>query len=155
MARTPYIRHTRHRSYDRTRKTSNLKVWLLQQSARIGQTPDYILEVMMGVMGLSAPQVEVLAVVAPENTVLPAITGTAQVGQELSCSIGTWTGGPVLSYTFQWKAAGAAITDATAATYAPVGGDVGKTLTCDVTADNGIDTPVVASAAATAAVIAA
>jgi dipeptidyl aminopeptidase/acylaminoacyl peptidase len=37
----------------------------------------------------------------PVNTVLPAVTGTAQVGMVLSVTPGTWTGPPA-SYTYAW-----------------------------------------------------
>ena len=38
----------------------------------------------------------------PSNTVLPAITGAAQVGQVLSGSTGTWSGSPT-SFAYQWS----------------------------------------------------
>ena len=41
----------------------------------------------------------------PENTVAPAITGSAQTGHVLTCSTGTWTGEPTPTYTYQWKRA--------------------------------------------------
>ncbi|NTG07145.1 hypothetical protein [Rhizobium rhizogenes] len=72
----------------------------------------------------------------PANTVLPAITGTAQVGQTLTATNGTWTGSPTPTYTRQWKADGADISGATATTYVPVSGDVGKVITVTVTATN-------------------
>lgn len=91
--------------------------------------------------------------VDPANTVAPAITGTAKVGQTLTASLGTWTGKPTPVLTRQWKAAGVAIPGATAATYIPVVGDIGKVITVTVTGTNSTGTKS-ATSAATAAVIA-
>jgi hypothetical protein len=99
--------------------------------------------------------------VAPNNTGLPMITGTAAVGQTLMTSDGTWNGNPT-SFTYQWlrcPASGgqpdgsdcAAISDATTASYAPATGDVGFTLRAQVTAIN-TDGQVKATSNATAAV---
>lgn len=77
----------------------------------------------------------VAGVGTPVNSAAPTITGTAQVGQTLTAANGTWSGTP--TYTRQWKANGAPILGATAATYVPVAGDVGKTITVTVTATNG------------------
>ena len=92
------------------------------------------------------------AIDAPTNTVAPAITGTAQVGQVLSGSTGTWTESP--SFARQWLADGVAIEAATAATYTPVVGDVGKIIALRVTATANGRTSA-ATSAPTAAVIAA
>src|SRR5579875_3288854 len=79
---------------------------------------------------------------APTNTALPAITGTAQVGQTLTAGDGTWTGSPT-AYTYAWSSCDqygancSAISGATSKTYAPVAGDVGHTLRVTVTATNG------------------
>lgn len=90
---------------------------------------------------------------APANTVAPAISGTAQVGQTLTCSTGTWTGTPAPTFAFQWLKGGAAISGATGAAYVPVAGDVGGVITCRVTGTNSVSSvPVVT--APTAAVIA-
>lgn len=94
--------------------------------------------------GSSAP-------VAPANTVLPAITGTAKAGQTLSCSTGTWTGTAPISYAYQWKADGANISGATASSYLLTASEVGKVITCTVTATNAAGN-VSATSAATAAV---
>ena len=72
---------------------------------------------------------------APVNTVLPAITGTATVGQTLTASTGTWSNSPT-SYTYQWKADGTAISGAAASTYVLTSGESGKTITVTVTAYN-------------------
>ena len=82
---------------------------------------------------------------APTNAVLPAITGTPQVGQTLAASTGTWTGSPT-SYAYQWLRSGAAIAGATSASYAPASADIGATLACSVTA-----TSATGSASATSA----
>lgn len=89
----------------------------------------------------------------PVNTAAPAITGTAQVGQTLSGSTGTWTSKSSITYVREWLADGAVISGATAATYVPVAGDVGKTITERVTATNANGSAVAVSAP-TAAVIA-
>lgn len=90
----------------------------------------------------------------PANTVLPTITGTAQVGQILTSTNGTWTGNPTPTYTRQWKADGVNISGATATTYTPVVGDVGKVITVTVTGTNSAGNAS-ATSAGTAAVIAA
>jgi hypothetical protein len=70
----------------------------------------------------------------PVNTVAPAITGTAQEGQTLTCSTGTWSGSP--SYNYQWKRNGSNIGSATNSTYTLVTADVGQSIKCTVTATN-------------------
>jgi hypothetical protein len=78
---------------------------------------------------------------APRNTVRPTISGTAQVGQTLTVSNGTWTGG-VTSYTYQWQRCdqnGQAclnVSGATSKTYGVRSDDVGSTLRALVTAHN-------------------
>lgn len=78
------------------------------------------------------------APVAPTNTVAPAVTGTATVGQLLSTTDGTWTGDPVISFTYQWQRDGADIGGATANTYTLVIADYGKAIRCVVTGTNGV-----------------
>lgn len=90
----------------------------------------------------------------PANTALPTITGTAQVGQTLTSTNGTWTGNPNPTFTRQWKADGANISGETATTYVPVEGDVGKVITVTVTGTNSAGNAS-ATSAATVAVIAA
>lgn len=67
------------------------------------------------------------------NTVAPAVTGTPQVGQTLTCSTGTWTNSPT-SYSYAWRVGG--VTQGTASTYVVQSGDVGSTIVCLVTARN-------------------
>jgi hypothetical protein len=77
----------------------------------------------------------VFVVPVPVDTVLPGITGTAQPGQTLSCSTGSWTNSPT-SYAYQWNRDGAAIVGATSSTYAVQAGDTGHALTCTVIASD-------------------
>lgn len=88
----------------------------------------------------------------PSNTAAPSISGTAQVGQTLTASNGTWVGAATITYSYQWKRAGSNIVGATSSTYVPVLADVGSTLTVDVTGTNA-DGSATATSAATSAVI--
>lgn len=44
-----------------------------------------------------------VAGVAPANTAAPVVTGDAVVGETLTCSLGSWTGSPVLTMSRQWR----------------------------------------------------
>lgn len=90
---------------------------------------------------------------APANSVLPAISGTAQEDETLTAWVGTWTNSPT-SYTYQWKLDGSNIVGATNATYTCVTGDVDGAITVAVTAVNAAGSAS-ATSAATATVIAA
>lgn len=90
----------------------------------------------------------------PVNTAAPVVSGTAQVGQTLSVTTGTWTNTPV-SYTYQWARNGTTTTGATSNTYVPVTADIGSSLGCRVIASNAGGSSAVANSNATANVIAA
>lgn len=89
---------------------------------------------------------------APALVTVPAVTGTAQQGQLLAASNGTWTNSPT-SYAYQWQhcdTAGANCADiagATAFTYTVAPTDVGATLRVNVTATNAEGSTAAASAA--------
>jgi hypothetical protein len=74
----------------------------------------------------------------PSNTAAPTITGTPQTGQTLTANPGKWTGSP--AFSFQWQRCNAqgancaAISGATAQTYALQTADAGSTLRVAVTA---------------------
>lgn len=84
---------------------------------------------------------------APDNTVKPAITGTATEGQALTASIGTWDGDPTPSYTFQWFADGESLPGATSTTLLLTEDHVGKVITVAVTATNALGHAIAISAA--------
>lgn len=74
------------------------------------------------------------------NLTLPVISGLPEVGQNLVCSTGTWGGAPS-AYAYQWEretgpATGvyALLPGETGNTYPPVAGDIGRRVSCTVTA---------------------
>ena len=83
-----------------------------------------------------------VTVAGPANSVLPAVTGTAQQGAALAASGGVWTGAAPIAYAYQWQRCDAAavlcvdLVGATSATYGVAAGDVGATLRVRVTATN-------------------
>ena len=81
---------------------------------------------------------EVSSGVPPVNTVAPVISGTQVVGSTLTSTTGTWTGTPVIVYTYQWFRGATLIGGATASTYVLVQADAGNTsnITCQVTGTN-------------------
>lgn len=78
---------------------------------------------------------------APKNTSPPKISGAARVGEEMTATRGTWTGG-VRSYAYQWQRCDvtgencADVTGATGSSYGIRVADVGHTLRVVVTATN-------------------
>lgn len=74
------------------------------------------------------------AAAAPTNSVLPAISGIAQVGQTLTAWEGVWS--QASTFTYVWEADGTPISGATSKTYSPVVGNIGEVLTVVVTATN-------------------
>src|SRR5205814_9851205 len=97
---------------------------------------------------------------APSNVSLPAISGTAQEGQTLSASTGTWTGSPT-AFSYEWlrcNSAGAGcapIALATTASYTAGEADVGHTLRVAVVASNAAGSSAPATSPQTAVVTAA
>lgn len=87
-------------------------------------------------MLVDAKQIDNLSVSAPVNTALPTITGTAQVGETLTATTGTWTGSPAPEFAYTWEADGTAIEGATSDTYVIQADDLGKVITVTVTATN-------------------
>jgi hypothetical protein len=83
-----------------------------------------------------------VAIGAPANTVLPAVTGTPRIGSTLTASTGTWTGVTPLTYAYQWQrsnnngASWSSISGATARTFGTRLSDLGYRIRVAVTATN-------------------
>ena len=76
--------------------------------------------------------------IPPAFTVAPQTTGTAVVGQTLTCDGGTATGTEPITKTYQWYRGATLISGATNSTYTLVQADAGNTsnIKCTVTATN-------------------
>ena len=92
---------------------------------------------------------------APGNTSLPVLTGTAQVGSQLTSTGGRWTGSPT-SYAISWlrcDSSGAnctTISGETNLTYLLTSADQGATIRAAVTATNAYGSSTAVSAATAA-----
>jgi hypothetical protein len=80
--------------------------------------------------------------VAPTNSSLPAISGTASVGSTVTANPGTWSGSTPMTFQYQWLICGAyggschAIPGATTQTYKFTSADQGNTARVTVIASN-------------------
>jgi hypothetical protein len=97
--------------------------------------------------------------VAPTNSALPMVSGTAQEDDTLSATTGTWSGDPAPTYTYQWDrckgSSCGAISGAVASSYVASLQDVGYTLEVVVTATNPGGHPTATSAQTPTVLIAA
>ena len=83
---------------------------------------------------LSAPLIAAaaLAATAPSNSSPPTVSGTAQQGQTLTASTGSWSGDSPISYMFRWQRCNGSggscgdISGATAQTHTVGSSDVGR-----------------------------
>lgn len=85
----------------------------------------------------------------PVNTVAPQLTPAvpATIGVALTCSQGTWTGNPTITYSYQFFRGGSTSVLGPGSTtgYTTVSADVGSTITCKVTATNSVTSAVASS----------
>jgi GH25 family lysozyme M1 (1,4-beta-N-acetylmuramidase) len=99
-----------------------------------------------GAAAASAPTVAVGtagsgSTAAPAVTAQPTLAGTTTAGQQLTSSVGTWSGSPT-TFAYQWRrcdvtgANCAAIPGAIASAYTLTPGDIGTTVSLVVTATN-------------------
>ena len=107
----------------------------------------------LGTGAASAPSTAVVPLARLTSAPVPTITGTAKVGSTLTAHAGTWGPSPV-GLHYQWRAGGAAISGATAASYKVAGGYSGKRITVTVTGTKTGYLTVVRNSAPTAAVAA-
>ena len=84
----------------------------------------------------------VIVAAPPANKAVPTLSGTAEEGDTLTASLGTWDGTPPLAYTYQWQRCDEAgeecvdVEGADGSTYKLEADDVGDTLQVAVTASN-------------------
>ncbi|WP_395690833.1 hypothetical protein [Nocardioides sp.] len=83
----------------------------------------------------------------PSNTTAPWISGTPEPGQVLTCNPGGWSGTGTISYSYVWRRNGTAV--GAGSTYSVVGGDVGASFVCTVTATDDTGSTPVPTAAVT------
>ena len=95
---------------------------------------------------LSQPTSVIVAATAPVNSAVPAISGSAQAGQILTTSDGTWSGSPLPTFTYEWQRCNssgsgcATLSGEHSSTYAVVAADIGSTVRSLVTATNRVGT---------------
>ena len=83
-----------------------------------------------------------------------SIAGTAQVGSTLTYTAGTASGGvPPVTTAWVWKSGSTTVGVASSTTYVPVVGDVGNTITVEITATDSTSQTATATTAPTAAVV--
>lgn len=145
-----YVRNVKHRKFDGLRHSKRFLSWLLTQATKIGVTSKQLFESYLVGQGLTADQIENLPAGTAPGVTSVTITGTAKVGVVLTATA-VVTGSPTPTKSYAWLIN--AVQVGTLSTYTPVVGDIGKTVTCKVTAVNGKGTAN-ATSAATAAVVA-
>jgi len=111
-------------------------------SSDVGSTLEFVVKARnsIGEASATSPETAIVAPRPPSNIEPPVISGTAEVGQALTASTGSWSGTPPIEYTYQWQrckeAKCTAIPGATHASYTASAEDVGGTLEVTVTAKN-------------------
>ncbi len=70
----------------------------------------------------------------PANLEVPAIVGKAEVGSEVSCVVGLWSGRPPIEYSYRWLRDGVPVSGAARSSYMIRESAGGYMLVCEVTA---------------------
>jgi hypothetical protein len=112
-------------------------------SGDLGKTLRVVVTATNGVGSATATSNQTAAVVgpstAPVNSAPPTITGTAQSGQTLNATTGTWTGSQPMTFSYKWQRCASATctpVGGTTSSYTLVDADVGSTIQVTVTASN-------------------
>ena len=66
------------------------------------------LRIFVLVLVLAAPAAAAPTTAGPVAKALPAVVGTARVGEQITGTNGTWTGSGTISYTYRWDRCDAA-----------------------------------------------
>ena len=72
----------------------------------------------------------------PVNISAPFLEGTGEIGTNVICRKGVWSGFPAISYTYDFKVGGLSVQNSSSNLYIPQPIDNGKVITCEVTATN-------------------
>ena len=78
-------RHVEHRSFERLRHSTRFLAWLSDQATRLSITEEEVFELLK-----SFSYERFADIVSPENTIVPSVTGDAEVGATLTYVPGTW-----------------------------------------------------------------
>jgi hypothetical protein len=95
-----------------------------------------------GSASASSAQTSAVQAAAPSNTAAPSISGSAQEGQTLTATTGSWSGTAPLSYSYQWERCDSSgancqpISGAASDTYQLTSDDVSSRVLVQVTASN-------------------
>lgn len=98
------------------------------------------LRIFVLVLVLAAPAAAAPTTAGPVAKALPAVVGTARVGEQITGTSGTWSGSGTISYTYRWDRCDAAgnncarVSGANSLTYPLTPADIGKALGLVVTA---------------------
>jgi hypothetical protein len=122
---------------------------IIVQNLAVGAGKTIAVADAKALVGLVAAHADALLV--PTASTVPTIAGTAQVGQTLTASPGTWSGAAA-TYAYQWQDCDATgttctpIANATSPTYVVQATDANQTLRVTVTATNAYGTAPATSA---------
>jgi hypothetical protein len=135
-----------YRAWDQSNTTAVIKAGALVNISATGGTTPYSQEV--GKLGITVNAVNDV----PTGDV--TITGASQVGQELTATSTVADVDGLGTLTYSWYADGTVISGTTGTTYTLVAGDLGKTITAQVSYTDSAGTPEQVTSSPTVAVVA-